>query len=686
MLLYTSFEELLQMAKLLSFLLRAITAVLLVAASPLTAETGRWTPVGPDGGGPRVVAADPGAPGRLYAAFPWGSYGTLETLVLRTDNAGATWQASNHGLEGKRIIALAVDPSRTDRIYAVAAVGGCFSDDPGGVYRSDDAGAHWQLVATSNDVGGLACSVGLLALSDAVLVGTGSGVARSTDGGETWQQIPLSPSPSALHTLLRDPDNEQVVYAAGWLARFKSVDGGLSWTLLDDPASHGEQWVTAFAISASDPDTLYAFGLNDSVWRSRDGGATWSDELPAPFAYGLESVSLEVDPHDPETLFLGTEDGLWVSRTGGSSFQRLRRGLPEMARGRTAFPGVSDLTLDAAGRIFVATPKGLWSSTDAGRRWTAAAMHGVHTNTIRFLRFDPFNPRRFLFTSFDTLFEARNGGDTFKPLPLPSSGLLRAIEFDPFERGRLFAVMTVSDGGPPPVDRLFESRDGGRHWRAPASVPAGTVDLAVPAPQTLLAVANNAIYLRQADGVWRRQIQVEPSDERGWFNFSRLEANPTRPEVVFAIGFDNFLHGGSVPVIYRSLDAGQHWSAWDRGVNALAFDPGQPGTVYVARGEDIYRRQVAGSGSRKIGRIRPPEWPQALLVDPSDPQTFYATTNSRGVLVSHDGARTWSPLGSGLPFDGKLPITALEQDPLNPRRLYATPSTGGLWRLDLPPS
>ena len=51
--------------------------------------------------------------------------------------------------------------------------------------------------------------------------------------------------------------------------------------------------------------------------------------------------------------------------------------------------------------------------------------------------------------------------------------------------------------------------------------------------------------------------------------------------------------------------------------------------------------------------------------------------------ASHDGAKTWSPLNQGLPLGGKLPITALQQDPLNPQRLYATPSTGGLWRLDL---
>ena len=108
----------------------------------------------------------------------------------------------------------------------MAAVQGCFSDDPGGVYRTEDGGEHWQLVATSQQVGGLGCGAGILVLADAVLLGADGGVARSADNGATWQAIPLKPSPLDVHTLVRDPADEDVVYAIGWQSRFKSSDGG----------------------------------------------------------------------------------------------------------------------------------------------------------------------------------------------------------------------------------------------------------------------------------------------------------------------------------------------------------------------------------------------------------------------------------------------------------------------------
>ncbi|HBL29347.1 MAG TPA: hypothetical protein DD490_21150 [Acidobacteria bacterium] len=661
-------------------------AACFLAVVPANAATGRWEPVGPSGGGPTVIAADPQIGARLFAAFPWGPYQHLETLVMRSEDGGTTWQEANHGLEGERIIALAVDPQDTDRLYAVAAKQGCSSDDPGGVYRSDDAGASWHLLATSEDIGGLACSAGLLALSDAVLVGTRDGVARSADGGATWQQIPLSPAPDTLHTLLRDPRDKRVLYAAGWQARFKSRDGGLTWTLLDDPAAHSQQSVRALALAASAPDTLYAFAsgfLQSVCWRSRDGGATWEERGAAPGALFLDSASLLVDPRNPETVFVGTDDGLWVSRDGGSTFRRLRRDLPSMTYSRSAYPGVSDLALDAAGRILLASPLGLWSSTAAGFHWEAAALAGVHANPVRFLRFDPFRPRRFVFTSFDTLHETRNGGARTAPLSVPRPGLLQDLAFDPHERDRLFALTRQEQS--PPVERLFESRDGGQSWGAPSPVPAGTEALAAPVPGILLAGAGNRILLRDGSGRWWEQLSVVPIDERGGFFFRRFQADPYRPETLFAFGVDRYLHGGEIAVVYCSLDAGQTWRRWEEDVTTLAFAPGQLGAVYFVRGTGIYRRRAAGGTAQRIGGLPPNGWVRWLLIDRSDPQTFYAATDSLGILVSQDRAKTWNPAAPGLPLDGKLRVTALVQDPLNAQRLYATPSSGGLWRLDLPP-
>ncbi len=657
-------------------------AALGLAAAPAPAVEGRWTPVGPPGGGPRLIASDPLSANRLYAAFPSGPFGTLDTLLLRSEDAGATWQEANQGLEGRRIISLAADATHPGRLYAVAAVQGCFSDDPGGVYRSDDRGAHWRLLTAAADLGGTSCAQGLVVLSDAVLVGTGEGVARSTDGGSTWQILPLSPAPDSVHTLVSDPRNDRVVYAAGWQARFKSLDGGLTWTWIDDPASRLGEWVKAFALSPADPETLYAYAGDHSLWRSTDGGAHWGEERVSPTGRLLESVSLLADPRDPETLYFGTDDGLWVSRNGGLSFRRLRRGLPDMSIGRTAFPAVTGLAADTAGRIHLATGTGLWTSADSGLHWTAAPLQGVHANVVRFLRFDPFRPGRILFTSFDTLYASGNGGDTWSPLPSPPGGALQALELDPFRRNRIVALTQQLDADFQPLLSLTESRDGGRHWDAPVAVPqAHATALAIPAPDTVLVAVGNRILRRQG-GSWHVRLRVQPEDDRGWFDFSRILADPSRPGTLLALGLDHHLHAGAAPKIYRSLDAGLHWSFWEEGGPAV-FDATRSGRAYFADGADIYRRRIDEGTAQRIGGLRPAEWLRHLLADPRDPQTFYISTYGRGVLVSHDRARTWSPAAPGLPLGGEIPVLDLQQDPRAPRHLYATPYAGGLYRLEL---
>jgi len=666
----------------LGFATITLLTLLVATEAPLAAAAGLWTPAGPEGGGPQVIAAAPGSAARLYAAFPWGQYQGLETLVMRSSDGGATWQESNGGLEGERITALAVDPLGSGRVFAVAAVAGCSSDDPGGVYRTEDAGAHWQLAATSEALG-LACASGLLALPDAVLVGTRTGVARSTDGGATWQAIPLAIAPDGVHTLLRDPFDARVLYAAGARARFKSMDGGLSWTALDDPASRAVTRVQALAISRSDPGTLYEYGLPSSLSRSRDGGATWGEAMAAPETNSIYTVPLLVDPQNPETVYVGAPTGLWVSRDGGTTFQLLRQSLPEMNPTRTRYSGVNDLELDAGQKILLAAPKGLWSSLDAGFHWTAAALHGVHANEIRFLRFDPFNPRHFLFTSFDSLYESRDGGTAFAPLAAPQPGILQTIQFDPFHRERLVALVAQDDGQHPATTRIFTSADGGHSWVASSLAPAGASDLTVATPDALVAIVGGKIFLRQGNGVWRRRIEVGPADGRGFFSFKTILADPYREGALFALGFDSALHGSTVPVFYRSLDAGLHWALWHEDSTVLAFDPLQTGFAYTGESGKFFRVRISNGGDQQIGRLTTLDTVTALLIDRSDPQTFYAGTGNSGVLVSHDRARHWSLPAPGLPLAGKAPVTALEQDRANPLRLYATPVTGGLWRLDL---
>ncbi len=147
---------------------------------------------------------------------------------------------------------------------------------PTTVATTHDGGATWQDVATVEvwGYGGLAYSQAL-----AVVAATCTrGIATSTDGGRTWSywSVPTDlsscqqPSISATTVVLFCPS-----YTAGAAARLLvSEDAGRQWSVFD---LRGPEAQRAQGVVASGPGTLWAFGqATGEVWRSTDGGATWS--------------------------------------------------------------------------------------------------------------------------------------------------------------------------------------------------------------------------------------------------------------------------------------------------------------------------------------------------------------------------------------------------------------------------
>lgn len=76
----------------------------------------------------RAVVVEPERPERVYVA---GSAG-----IFRSDDAGQTWQAASGDLEGVAVVALSLDPTAQDRVFAGAA--------DGRVFQSDDGAASWR--------------------------------------------------------------------------------------------------------------------------------------------------------------------------------------------------------------------------------------------------------------------------------------------------------------------------------------------------------------------------------------------------------------------------------------------------------------------------------------------------------------------------------------------------------------
>ncbi|HYM12340.1 MAG TPA: hypothetical protein VEU62_16510 [Bryobacterales bacterium] len=300
--------------------------------------------------------------------------------ILKSTDGGATWAAANSGLTATSISALAVNPQNPSTVYA-----GVYG---AGIFKSTDGASTWSAnpVLSESNVPALAVDPRNASTVYAT-IGAGfntAGAFKSTDGGRNWVKLDVG-------VLAIDPQDSNTLYGLGG---FKSTDGGASWVKLVVPQS---AWITALAIDPQDRNTLYAGGdvagpceLNPALFKSVDGGNSWTTSLGSLGCYSLFINRLVADPRNTGTAYAtaGCIDGPCPSfplqyRTtdGGATWNQWE--LPEQG-----FFG----TVDPHGTIYANTyPTGLLRSTDGGTTWSAVVTTGLPSNTGG-LAFDPQNP------------------------------------------------------------------------------------------------------------------------------------------------------------------------------------------------------------------------------------------------------------------------------------------------------
>lgn len=188
-------------------------------------------------------------------------------------------------------------------------------------------------------------------------------IYRSTNSGSSWAAISgdVTTGSGAVRCLAQAPSDPSIVYLAtnDGLVR-RSGNGGANWTTILSAHPGWPRVTRELSVHPSEPLTVYlataVFGA-EQVRRSTDGGSNWTSldgNLP-----DVPVNVVEVLPNgtgQPEILFAGADNGLWVSMNGGVLWQRYGQGLPHTP--------VIDIHLQPRrGRIVVATQgRGVWSA------------------------------------------------------------------------------------------------------------------------------------------------------------------------------------------------------------------------------------------------------------------------------------------------------------------------------------
>ncbi|MBI2841261.1 MAG: hypothetical protein HYX75_23325 [Acidobacteria bacterium] len=567
--------------------------------------------------------------------------------LLRSRDGGTTWERRN-GAGANTLMSLStyssiiVDPRDSNHIIVAGSVRGCAKDQylPGGLFTSTDGGSSWIARLINKSV----MRIAMDPKSPSVLW-AGSfddGVYRSTDGGNEWARVPGLPSGQVGRVdVVVAPSDNRTMYAlfgavGGETPQFwRSADGGTSWQLMSQGtvACDGQCWYNMFlAVDPANPLVIYRGTI--LLYKSNDGGRTWKNLTRQ---WGLSQKvhqdmhALLLDPQNPQTIYVGSDGGIWKTSDVGSHFRNLNSNLS-----LTQFYDIGVHPTDKEIIIGGSQDNSSLVRTRSDR-WALLEFTGDGFVSM----FDPSDPN-FVYTAsypwqYTYILRSKSGiGGPFRWITGPGSGIGGA------DRIGWVTPYAVDRADPARVflgtHRLYRSLDRGNTW-----TPVGPPDMTSAGEFDNVA----AIEVASADGSY---VYAGTTDGRIW----------------------------------RSTDHGENWFEISSGlptraVNDIAADPSDPAKAVCV---------VSGFGTSHLYEFDGTAWSARGSGLPDVPANtclmLSATTlvvgTDVGVFESTNRGTSFARFDSGLPAG--LVVTDIEYS-ASTKTLTAGTYGRGAWQRSL---
>ncbi len=584
--------------------------------------------------------------------------------VYRSDDSGKSW--THGGLrDGQQIPAILVDP-RDPKTILVAVLGHPNGpNEERGVFRSTDGGQTFARVLFRDE------NTGAIALAadpkdpDVVYAalwesrqgpwengefrGPGSGLHKSTDGGKHWKPLEKG-LPTFNEGLGRigiavAPSDRRRLYAIVEAAPehggvFRSDDAGESWRRVNAEPRVGGRASDFAEVNVDPMNADVVWVANTSTYRSTDAGKSFTAVKGAPG--GDDYHRIWIDPDDPKTILLASDQGATLSVNGGESWSSwYNQPTAQLYHVSTddRFPYWVYGGQQESGSVGIAS-RGDYGSITI-RDW-----YPVGAEEYGYVAPDPLNPDAVYGGKLTRFSHATKDVQDVSP-EVVRSGKYRFLRTEP-------AIFSPAD---PHVlyfagNVLFRTTDGGKSWNVISP------DLSREAPEVPASV-----------GVYRKpEVEKSRRENRRGVIYA-VAPSPKDVNLIWAGTDDGLIH--------VTRDGGKSWKnvtpafldSWSK-ISMLEASRFDAGTAYAAinrlRLDDlrphVLRTRDFGTAWTEIVNGLAGNAPvNSVREDPVRKGLLYAATE-RGVEVSFDDGESWQPLQLNLPATSVRDLVVHEDD------------------------
>lgn len=318
----------------------------------------------------------------------------IEKLPYDAGTVGAlSFRMVGPALTSGRVIDIAVHPTNKDTWYVAAAAGG--------VWLTQNHGITFEPIFDNYG----SYSIGCLAIApsnpNTVWVGSGEnnnqrsvsygdGIYKSVDGGKSFANMGLK-NTEHIGKIVVHPTNENII------------------------------WVAAYG-------PLWSSGGERGVYKTTDGGATWTRTLFVSEHTGISEIA--IDPNNPDILYAaahqrrrheytyiggGPESGLYKSTDGGATWKEINSGLPKGDMGRVGL-AVSPADANVVYAIVEAryNKGGVFRSNNKGETWSKQGSFSTSGNYYQEIICDPKDVNK-VFAMDTYMHHSTDGGKNFEP-------------------------------------------------------------------------------------------------------------------------------------------------------------------------------------------------------------------------------------------------------------------------------